>query len=398
VAGIHRALALRHEVKNLLDSESFTTALRMAWELDARKHRGRFQSTATARVITAHQELRAKLQSLDARRAPEDRLLADGGWSQRRKVARREAAWATVRYPLLRPLSIIPVMLFKAAQSAMGGFHTGVRRLSNMPAGQPAPRGALKPEERPDPAQNPMVLIANVTGGKLGVASLRLILRSINVRFLRYLSGLNDIKTIHCARWLILDNARTGRPWPPHHRMLFFSNYDGSWESYIDSFLDHKAVRKFLELIWAQTDAFPRRKKGRPFVRPFKDWIHRIEVPVLVWYSAFQPKQGGALAPRTMAAADVQNALSLRELLLRERMDRPLRDYLARRLLREFLARGTCDPERLPMFVGAAVVRAPARVLRDLRDGARKVRRFVHESVTSILVHPLPAAPAALPL
>ena len=44
---------------------------------------------------------------------------------------------------------------------------------------------------------------------------------------------LSNINTIHFARWVLM---------PGSNRLMFFSNYGGSWESYLEDFIT-KAAR-----------------------------------------------------------------------------------------------------------------------------------------------------------
>ena len=56
---------------------------------------------------------------------------------------------------------------------------------------------------------------------------------------------LGGIRTIHFARWVAL----------PDGRLLFFSNYDGSWEAYLGEFVDKASMG--LTMIWSNTIWYP---------------------------------------------------------------------------------------------------------------------------------------------
>jgi hypothetical protein len=58
--------------------------------------------------------------------------------------------------------------------------------------------------------------------------------------------SLSGIPSIHYAHWALIDRGR---------RLLFLSNYDGSWESYLGDFID-KASRG-LTGVWSNTVGFP---------------------------------------------------------------------------------------------------------------------------------------------
>ena len=91
---------------------------------------------------------------------------------------------------------------------------------------------------------------------------------------------LGPIETIHFAHWSMLNQGR---------RLLFVSNYGGSWDSYLDDFT--LKASKGLTLAWAHGIGFPKSwfmiyggaAKGPEFI----DWARRSMVPSLVWYKAY---------------------------------------------------------------------------------------------------------------
>jgi hypothetical protein len=92
---------------------------------------------------------------------------------------------------------------------------------------------------------------------------------------------LESIGTIHFARWSIIDGGR---------RLLFFSNFDGSWENYLGDFVDRVAVG--LTAAWTHSREFPRTswliKKGATNEALFKSWARKYQQPTQVWYSAYR--------------------------------------------------------------------------------------------------------------
>ncbi len=108
---------------------------------------------------------------------------------------------------------------------------------------------------------------------------------------------LGGIQTIHFARWVAL----------PDRRLLFFSNYDGSWEAYLGEFID-KAARG-LTMIWTHTIWYPKTRlllfQGAKDEEAFKTWTRAHQVPTQVWYSAY---------PNLSVANVLENA-KVRELL-----------------------------------------------------------------------------------
>ena len=91
---------------------------------------------------------------------------------------------------------------------------------------------------------------------------------------------LGAIPTIHFAHWVVINE---------HRRLMFVSNYDGSWDSYLDDFTLKAASG--LTLAWAHGKGIPvttfmvlgGAAKGPAFI----DWARRSMVPTLVWYNAY---------------------------------------------------------------------------------------------------------------
>lgn len=86
--------------------------------------------------------------------------------------------------------------------------------------------------------------------------------------------SLGTIQTIHFARWAIIDKGRY---------LAFFSNYDGSWDSYIGDFVDKAA--KGMDAIWQSAPGYP--EQGSIDIDAFKSIIRRNQVRTQVFYSAY---------------------------------------------------------------------------------------------------------------
>lgn len=91
---------------------------------------------------------------------------------------------------------------------------------------------------------------------------------------------LNRIGTIHFARWYLL---------PGTDRLVFLSNYDGSWQSYLEDFIAR--LRKGLSSLWSNTRDFPRTQNlvegGAGDGARFKRWARRQQLPTPVWHTAY---------------------------------------------------------------------------------------------------------------
>lgn len=100
----------------------------------------------------------------------------------------------------------------------------------------------------------------------------------------KYLSNqgtLAGIPSIHFARWVIVDNGR---------RLVFFSNFDGSWENYLGDFIDKS--HSGLTGVWSNCVGFPRTRNlvqdGATDEQKFKAYSRDSQIPTQVWYSAYR--------------------------------------------------------------------------------------------------------------
>ena len=82
---------------------------------------------------------------------------------------------------------------------------------------------------------------------------------------------LMGIPTIHFARWVLIDNNK---------HMLFFSNFDGSWQQYLGDFIDKSG--------WGLTGIFSntvRFSQKQDFYLPAALMMKNI-----FWHGAAEPK------------------------------------------------------------------------------------------------------------
>ena len=130
--------------------------------------------------------------------------------------------------------------------------------------------------------QNHLTTLVNVKPGKFRLGILKAILWIIGVLAkIYFITGqLGGIPTIHFARWILMDNDR---------RLLFFSNYDGSWASYLGDFVDR--ANYGLTAVWSNTESFPPSKflfwGGAQHIETFKQWSRQHNVLAPIWYSAY---------------------------------------------------------------------------------------------------------------
>jgi cytochrome P450/deferrochelatase/peroxidase EfeB len=89
-----------------------------------------------------------------------------------------------------------------------------------------------------------------------------------------------DIGTIHFARWFRL--PKTGK-------LVFLTNYDGSWESYLEDFITKAHYGQ--TAVWSNGIGFPRTRflilDGAEDGSGFKRWVRGQQVPTAFWYSRF---------------------------------------------------------------------------------------------------------------
>ncbi len=130
--------------------------------------------------------------------------------------------------------------------------------------------------------QNQFTSVVEIKDGIFRKTLLKVVLGIIGftTHFMFNKGKLGSIPTIHFARWVIIDKGR---------RLLFLSNFDGSWENYLGDFVDKGAVG--LTAIWSNTKLFPRSKflvfDGATDEERFKAVARLNQVSTNVWYSAY---------------------------------------------------------------------------------------------------------------
>lgn len=91
---------------------------------------------------------------------------------------------------------------------------------------------------------------------------------------------LGSMRTVHFAHWVFANNKS---------RLIFFSNFDQSWESYLDDFIEKAHVG--LTLAWGCGVGFPPTRfliqDGASHGRKFKAWARHSMTISRFWYSAY---------------------------------------------------------------------------------------------------------------
>ena len=103
------------------------------------------------------------------------------------------------------------------------------------------------------------------------------------------LAGLLGLKFIHFARWVVIRRKDWPRVSPDQPKpdaglqndyMLFLSNFNGTWDQYIDAFSD--GIPNGLDLFWYSSTKYPH---SIP-ITPFKDYIRKNQVDTDYYYNA----------------------------------------------------------------------------------------------------------------
>ncbi len=122
--------------------------------------------------------------------------------------------------------------------------------------------------------QNQLTLVTVVETGRAD--RVRAVMSAID-SYARRLSppgSLVGISTIHFVRWLLIDDGR---------RLMMLSDYDNSWENYIDEFAE--MILSGLDAIWGTAVAFP--PDGARDLPAFKRFLRSHQVPSETFFSAY---------------------------------------------------------------------------------------------------------------
>jgi hypothetical protein len=123
-------------------------------------------------------------------------------------------------------------------------------------------------------SQNQLTLVTVIGDGH--VNRVRAVMAAIDsfAKRLATPGSLIGISTIHFVRWLIIDDGR---------RLIMVSDYDGSWESYIDEFAE--MILSGLDAIWETALSYP--PDGARDLPAFKWFLRSHQVPSEVFFSAY---------------------------------------------------------------------------------------------------------------
>jgi len=184
---------------------------------------------------------------------------------------------AFVLLPLLLPLALIWVIVLRWTET-----HEPPPKDLDPKDHVKNVKSLVEREDRTHIVQNQMCHITLVKPGVFRRVTLQGTLWVINLVARTSDKGeLSGIPSIHFAHWALIDNGR---------RLFFFSNFDGSWENYLDDFIDKASMG--LTAIWSSTVDYPKTRylvlDGSRDGSRFKAWARDKQVYTNVWYSAYQ--------------------------------------------------------------------------------------------------------------
>lgn len=175
------------------------------------------------------------------------------------------------------------------------------------------------------------------------------------------LKGLVTLSLIHYARWVIIGknqfphvHASQPRENLSYTYMLFFSNFNGSWDQYVDSFTF--AIPSGLDLFWKWNIRYPRSVP----LTPFHKYIQYNQIETIHYYNAYP----------LAASNDIKAAKTVKQALIafdQQWADAPpdqfIKQYHA--LLRNL--QGDLGDMRPTPIVSMSAYQVEKRRMRDLR-------------------------------
>ncbi len=178
------------------------------------------------------------------------------------------------------------------------------------------------------------------------------------------LKGLVALSLIHYARWVIVGkkqfpHVHASQPKEDLHYsyMLFFSNFNGSWDQYVDSFTF--SIPSGLDLFWKWNIRYPHSVP----LTPFHEYIHYNQIQTTHYYSAYP----------LASANDIKAAKKIRHALLefdRQWLHAPPEQFLKQynALLRH--VQNDLGDMRPTPIVSMSAHQVEKRRLRDIRKAA----------------------------
>lgn len=130
--------------------------------------------------------------------------------------------------------------------------------------------------------QNQFTQLVDMKEGNIRLISIKFmfLLTNFLIKFFFNQGKLLGIPTIHFAKWVMFDS---------NSRVLFFSNFDGSWQQYLGDFIDNSGWG--LTGIFSNTKVFPKTNflitGGAYLEEYFLAWSRNSELVTNFWYTAY---------------------------------------------------------------------------------------------------------------
>jgi hypothetical protein len=212
---------------------------------------------------------------------------------------------------------VLRALPFSALVPALPGLYALLRHKENTDVAEsydvvPAEQTRLLAEREDFQVQNQLTHVVTLKPGPFRLLTAKLVLYGITTlaRFYFNQGNLGGLSTIHYARWVLIDGGQ---------RLLFFSNYDGSWERYLGDFIDQAHVG--LTAVWSNTQGFPRTRnlvqEGATDEERFKAWTRAHQIPTQLWYSAYKQLTVPNIGQNSRICAGLVNPPATREAIER---------------------------------------------------------------------------------
>lgn len=208
--------------------------------------------------------------------------------------------------------AIVPMVLFAAKIVAIIAFALRRDEQANTPIDRTPSAAALGAmmarENAPGVVQNHMISVTRLRAAWIRKLSLPLAFIAVatmaRIGVMRR-GFLATIGTIHAARWIVLPGTR---------QLVFVSNYDGSWESYLEDFITKAS--EGVTAAWSSSEGFPTTRflffKGAEDGDRMKRFARGSMQPTPCWFSAH---------PDLSTSAMRKHALIVSGLLYRSRLE-----------------------------------------------------------------------------
>ena len=272
--------------------------------LDTEEAAGRLQGASNDTVRARVQEMVRADPSLAWTRSTPPRQ------TQRERLMHQARLYGAIAGAVILSPVLVPVLLVWAAVLLV------MEQLDPVQKGPPDPAQVQRLEAEEDFfAQNHLSSVIKVKPGPLRKVTLPAVLFALNLiaRVTATKGELGGIPSIHFAHWSLIDEGR---------HLLFLSNFDGSWESYLGDFIDKAAIG--LTAVWSNTVDFPRTRllafQGAADGPRFRHWARAHQCSTAAFYTAYP----------TFTMATIDNNTSIREGLFADLDEKGTSEWLAR--------------------------------------------------------------------